>query len=353
MTEHKNILVKNIYYMLSYAFQVLNQSNFKDIETEEFDDAQNLFAAILSKAISQQLKQGLYREYTVHNEGLQTVRGKVDLNGTIRSKITHRQTIACEFDELSEDNVFNRIIKTTAMFLLRSTQVESQYKDILKKEMMYFSKVGTETPSLIEWGVLRFHRNNQTYRMLMNLCQLVLDSMLLTTEGGENRMPNFLIDEKYMNKLYEKFVLEYYKKEYPQLNASAPYIDWQTDTNDMLPIMKSDVTLSMGDTVLILDTKFYSHSTQSQYNDSHTIHSHNLYQIFTYVKNKDAEFGDAPHKVSGMLLYARTQDELQPDNSYNMSGNRIDVKTLDLNREFSEIKSQLNAIAADFFNTTI
>lgn len=30
---------------------------------------------------------------------------------------------------------------------------------------------------------------------------------------------------------------------------------------------------------------------------------------FTYVKNKDTEFGDKPHKVSGMLLYAATDEK--------------------------------------------
>ena len=32
-----------------------------------------------------------------------------------------------------------------------------------------------------------------------------------------------------------------------------------------------------------------------------------------------------------------------------MSGNKISVKTLDLNREFPEIAAQLNAIVADHF----
>ena len=45
--------VKNIYYMLAYAFQVLKQKNYEDIAAEEFDDVQDLFAAILAKGISQ------------------------------------------------------------------------------------------------------------------------------------------------------------------------------------------------------------------------------------------------------------------------------------------------------------
>ncbi|MEE1214932.1 MAG: hypothetical protein U0L04_08135, partial [Bacteroidaceae bacterium] len=56
---------------------------------------------------------------------------------------------------------------------------------------------------------------------------------------------------------------------------------------------------------------------------------------FTYVKNKDAEYGDAPHEVSGMLLYAKTDEQIQPDHVYHMSGNKISVRTLDLDCDFS------------------
>jgi 5-methylcytosine-specific restriction enzyme subunit McrC len=72
--------------------------------------------------------------------------------------------------------------------------------------------------------------------------------------------------------------------------------------------------------------------------------------LLTYVKNKDTEFGSKPHRVSGMLLYAATDEAIQPDNSYQMSGNKISVKTLDLNQVFSEIATQLNAIVEEHFS---
>ena len=50
------------------------------------------------------------------------------------------------------------------------------------------------------------------------------------------------------------------------------------------------------------------------------------------------------NEVSGMLLYARTREKLQPDHDYLMSGNRISVKTLDLNQDFDVIKQQLDNI---------
>ena len=82
---------------------------------------------------------------------------------------------------------------------------------------------------------------------------------------------------------------------------------------------------------------------------AHTLHSANLYQIFTYVKNKEYELKDVEHMVSGMLLYAKTDETIQPDNSYIMSGNRISVKTLDLNVPFEKIKEQLDSIVKQEF----
>ena len=107
-------------------------------------------------------------------------------------------------------------------------------------------------------------------------------------------------------------------------------------------------SLQKGNTVLIIDAKYYSHTTQTQY-DKHTIHSNNMYQIFTYVKNRDYDFGDEEHKVSGMLLYAKTEEEIQPDNVYQMHGNQITVRMLDLNLPFEKIAEQLNAIVKSHF----
>ena len=68
MIKDKSIFIKNIYYMLSYAFTTLNQGGYEDIATEEFENIHNLLAAILAKGIGRQLKQGLYREYLNQKE---------------------------------------------------------------------------------------------------------------------------------------------------------------------------------------------------------------------------------------------------------------------------------------------
>ena len=281
MTEYNGIFIKNIYYMLSYAFTVLNQGEYEDIAVEEFENIHDLFAAILSKGIGRQLKQGLYREYLNRKEDITVVRGKIDIPGTIKNQLARKIVVTCEYDELSENNLMNQIIKTAVMLLIGCKRVKQEYKDDLKKEMLFFSNIDSLDPSAIRWSSIRFQRNNSTYRMLIGLCQLIIEGMLLTTDSGEYRLRSF-INERQMERLYEKFILEYYAKECPQVKAVASQIPWALDDgmSKMLPVMQSDITLSKGSNVLIIDAKFYAHTTQERF-DLHTIHSNNLYQIFT------------------------------------------------------------------------
>ncbi len=353
MTKDKSIFIKNIYYMLSYAFTSLKQSVYDDIQKESFDNIHNLFGAILSKGIGMQLKQGLYRTYINRVEPLSVVRGKIDMPGTIRNKLEHRMCVTCDYDELSENNLLNQILKSTVLLLLRQKDVDERYKAELKKEMLYFSAVDEIELSGIRWSDIRFQRNNRTYQLLLGICQLLIEGSLMTTEKGEYHLAHF-VDEKRISRLYEKFILEYYAQEFgeriKEFSSRAAQIPWQLDDgyDALLPVMQTDITLTYGHQILIIDAKYYRRTIQTNYGVQ-TLHSGNLYQIFTYVKNKEAQLSGTGYKVSGMLLYAKTDEELVPDNIYQMSGNQISVKTLDLNHEFSEIEGQLKQIVKDHF----
>ncbi|BAZ97260.1 5-methylcytosine-specific restriction enzyme subunit McrC [Dehalococcoides mccartyi] len=343
------IPIRNVYYMLSYAFQVLNEQGYKNIATEQFDNTAELCAAILTKGIAFLLKRGLGKEYIPQVETLSTLRGKVEVTDSVKGRTMLKKQLVCSYDDFSINSYMNRIIKTTAELLLHADISKTRKKE-LRKLMVYFKDVDELDVHTINWHI-QYNRNNQTYRMLISICWLLVKGLLQTNSDGSTRLMDFL-DEQRMCRLYEKFILEYYKREFPLLNASASQIPWALDDGigDMLPAMQSDITLSNGNDVLIIDAKYYpaSGNTQVQY-DKHTLHSGNLYQIFTYVKNKDAEFGETPHKVSAMLLYAKTEEDIQPDNSYRMSGNEISVKTLDLNMEFAAIAEQLNTIVKERF----
>ena len=334
--------------MLLYAFQVLNEQGYKNIATEQFNNTAELMAAILAKGITVQIKRGLGKEYIPQTEALSALRGKIDIAESIKTQTMLKKQMICSYDEFSVNGIMNRIIKSTVELLLRSDISKSRKKE-LRKLMVYFGEVEPIDLYTVNWNI-QYNRNNQTYRMLISVCYLVVKGLLQTNSDGSTRLMDF-IDEQHMCDLYEKFILEYYRKEYPEITANASQIPWQLDdgVGAMLPKMLTDVMLTYKEKVLIIDAKYYTHTTQLRY-DTHKLHSGNLYQIFTYVKNKEIQLAAVPHEVSGMLLYAKTDEIIVPDNSYYMSGNKVIVRTLDLNLDFAGIATQLNHIVEEHFN---
>lgn len=350
MESNQLIPIKNVYYMLSYAFQVLNESGYKKLATEEFENVGDLCAAILIRGISNQIKRGLSREYIPETESLSSLRGKINISESIKSNSIIKNQMICTYDEFSLNSYMNRIIKTTVDLLLKADISKNRKKE-LRKLMIFFSEVEALDPHRINWK-MQYNRNNQTYQMLIAICFLVIKGLLQSSSNGGTKLMDFF-DEQRMCHLYEKFILEYYRKEHPEIKADALQIPWvlgDDDSRDMLPIMQTDITLrsKSGDKILVIDAKYYSHNTQQQFGKN-TIHSGNLYQVFTYVKNLEALNTNKNQIVSGMLLYAKTTEQIQPDNKYNMSGNSIAVRTLDLNQDFFEIAKNLDEIANDYF----
>ena len=336
------IRVQNIYYMLSYAFSALQATGYRSVATEEFENVSDLCAAILIQGMNSQLKRGLARGYVEKTDTLSSPRGKIEVSASLRSQAYLRKELVCTYDEFSEDIYLNRVVKSTLLLLLREGNVSVARCREIRRLLRFLTQVSPIDIAHINWR-FQYNRNNQTYRMLIGVCELVVKGLLQTEADGTSRLMSFM-DEQYMHRLYEKFLLEYYTRHHPELSPRAAQIPWALDDNvsALLPIMQTDITLQKGNHVLIIDAKYYSHATQQQF-DKRSVHSGNLYQIFTYVKN--AALSAASHEVSGMLLYAKTDEEEISPHEYSMSGNRISVRTLDLSGDFEVIRGQLNDIA--------
>ncbi|SFW22571.1 5-methylcytosine-specific restriction endonuclease system specificity protein McrC [Ruminococcus flavefaciens] len=350
MTVDKSIYIKNIYYMLSYAFQILKQEDYRQVAGEKFHKTHDLFAAILEKGVSRQLKQGLYREYVPMQEQLSVMRGKLNINDTLRLQAQREQKLSCEFDEFSEDNLYNQILKVTIHRLIYAEDVAVERKQALKKLIVFLGNVQLIQPDHITWNRLIYQRNNRNYELLLNICYLLLNGMLQTTEDGSYKLISF--SDEHMEKLYERFILKYYEQHYPELKPKSAQVKWNlTEQPDetmihFLPTMQTDITLHKGDKTLIIDAKYYGRSMIENY-DKATLRSAHLYQIFAYVKNMDVE-NDG--NVSGLLLYAKTDDEMFPNGQpFIIGGNSIGAKTLDLNQEFKTLSKQLDDIVVFYF----
>ena len=149
------IPIRNIYYMLAYAFQVLHEQGYKDVAAEDFRNTAELLAAILCKGVSVQIKRGLCRQYITKEEPLASPRGKLEIGESIKTQVLRKKQLVCAYDEFSVNAYTNRIIKTTMAVLLRADITKARKKEI-RKLLVFFDGVDTLDAHNINWNILNF-----------------------------------------------------------------------------------------------------------------------------------------------------------------------------------------------------
>lgn len=343
MTD-RSIMIRNVYVMLAYAFRAIRSDGDDRIAAERFDHIHDLLAEILVRGVGAQVKRGLHRDYLDRSDEIATVRGRIDVTRTIATRSSTRGRLVCEFDEYEPDTPHNRALKSVIVLLIRHSDVAVARKDALRRLLPYLDAVTLVAPTSIRWDALTYHRANASYRLLLGVCELIVRGLLPTQDSGTSKLTSWVSDDV-MSTLYERFLREYYTVHHPELSPGAPTVGWDLDEPSgpslQLPLMRTDVTLRNRGRTLIIDAKYYSHTMQTGAWGKTTVHSTNLYQVFSYVKNEDTRRDGS---VSGLLLYARTDAVEQPDLDVLIQGNRIGARTLDLNRPWEYVSSQLEDI---------
>ncbi|MCE0488268.1 5-methylcytosine-specific restriction endonuclease system specificity protein McrC [Ornithinimicrobium sediminis] len=342
----RTIAISNVYVMLAYAFRAIRSEGKDRIEGQRFDHLHDLLAEILARGVGAQVKRGLHRDYLDRRDELATVRGRINITRTVATRSTTRGRLVCEFDEYEADTPHNRALKSVIVLLIRRGDVGTPRKAALRRLLPYLDAVTLIAPTSIRWDALTYHRANATYRLLLGVCELVVRGLLPTENPGATQLTSWVSDEQ-MNRLYERFIREYYAFHHPELSPGAPTVAWDLDGTktrgvEQLPAMRTDVTLRSEQRTLIVDAKYYSESMQvSKWGSKTTVHSEHLYQMLAYTKNADVHRDGS---VSGLLLYARTNAPDQPDLDVVIQGNRIGARTLDLGRPWDQLRAQLEEI---------
>ncbi len=350
-----NISIENIYWMIAYAFRNIKDKNITQLSNEKFLNIYDLFSVMMSREINRQVKRGLNKEYIEKQEETSSIKGKIILNDLMRNQYKKSSKVSCKFDNYSVNSYLNRIIKTACLYLLRSNKIKDKNKAVhLKKSIVFFDEVEEINPLTIKWDLIRYNRFNNSYKMLINISYMIIEGLLMSKKNGQFEYREYIDDQK-MHKLYEKFILEYYRYHYSNLNPSVPQVEWNLDEENeylyLLPKMQTDITLYNKNRTLIIDAKYYNNMYQNNTMfDKETFRSNNLYQIYTYVKNEDKK---NTGNVSGMLMYIKTDENEKQFVEYKMGNNKIIVCNLDLSNNFSNVEKQLNDIADKFIANTL
>lgn len=347
--SNSKIPIRNIYYMLSYAYKTIKLSEYKKLDVEKFDNVKELYVEILKIGIPVLIRGGLIKDYIRVSDKTTIIRGKVDINASIKQNALVDKKLLVLYDEFSEDILLNQILKATITHLCRSSELSKVNRRFFFGLLPYFAAVSEVQLDVGLWRDVRYNRQNIRYQFLIDICRYLYEELLLD-ESNEEYLLRELDDEQQLSALYEKFVFAFYKRETDYM-VTHPQIPWNSGNGftDALPVMQTDIVLKDGNKTLIIDTKFYSENMATKYLGGNAKQkSANLYQLFTYVNNWLPQDGEV---VGGMLLYAKTTDEHQPDHHYELNGNKISAVTFDLKQEFDGIKDELLTHAKSYFES--
>lgn len=337
--------IANIYYLLCYAWNRLDEKDLVDAGSLEQTDTANLFAQLLCAGVRRALRRGLNRSYHTRQEEIVGIRGRLLVASSLRSPAFELGRTFCEIDELDFNTLPNQIIKATLLRLAGCSALTEANIAELNHLIRELDEIRPINLRAAHFQRLHLERSNAHYGMLLCICELAYDQLLASEDdGGSRKLRGFLEDHQKMAALYEDFVRNFYALHAPALGYRAEgsiKIGW--DASDcsvgaeaLLPEMRTDITLVGASRRLILDCKFY-HETLSGYFGSERLKSGNLYQMYAYVKNQSRKPGW--ETCEGLLLYPAIDETVEA--SFTLDGNRLHAATVDLNQSWQSIHERL------------
>lgn len=341
------IPIANIYYLLCYAWEHVEESDVVRLdELEEHDEVRDLLGKVLAEGTFRLVKRGVDRGYRETREDLAGVRGRIAASDTAKRALRARGRLACVFEELSADVLHNRILRSTLRSLLLLPDLDRKVRSEVSNAYRKLDGVSEVQLSRRIFRQVQLDRNRRYYRFLLSVCRLIRAQILVDESSGEARFTDFT--EHQMARLYEDFVIGFYRRESRySVNAGGRGIRWeQSGTPEkhrsLLPGMEADVILESADRRIILDAKFYGRTLNERFGAS-KLHSRNLYQLLAYLGNREATEAKGP-RHDGILLYPTVQEHL--DVEVRLQGFRIRARTIDLAQPWQEIHGAMLAAVA-------
>ena len=340
-----SIPIRNIYYLLCYAWDHVQEGETVDVGSQEFSGMVDLFAKVLNEGVSRLISRGLDRDYLAVHEDIRGLKGKLDLATTIKRNLLLNGKTHCAFDELSYDVPQNRILKATLRQLVLVPGLDPGHRQRAVSLYRKLDAVSDVPLSRRLFRTVRIHRNNRFYSFLLHLCRIIHENLLVNQDEGIATFYDFREDEHQMGLLFEQFVKVFCERN-TDYRVSAPKIDWfgaEASEADLrhLPRMQTDILLQSPGHRIILDTKFYKHPLDTRYGGGRA-HSGNLYQIFAYVTNWAAGHAADELEPEGWLLYAAVDGDF--DYRFELVGRQIRVCSIDLGQEWRGIERDLKEL---------
>lgn len=296
------------------------------------------------------IRRGMVRRYESRSENLNLLRGRLSVTDQIRQNLARPDRLACVFDEFSENNLLNQVLKAALRVLGKVSKSQANQRNIA--ELIFcFQDVDDVQPATIKWELTATNRLSASYKPLLALARLFIEgnSPDVVSGGGEGFA--LLFD---MNELFESYVGIIARRVFGaqgfavRLQGPKRHLARHFNGNPAFELRPDIVASLDGQTAFIIDTK-WKQLKEAVFREGVT--SADVYQMFAY-----AHQYRSPDVVLLFPHHARLGNWLPKRAEYWLNGvgqtddtlpQRISVSTVDL-RDLNTVPTQLEKI----FTTT-
>jgi len=335
------IPVRNIYYLLLYAWGHFKSGGVRDVSADQSPDLPNLLSKVLNDGTHRLLRRGLDRGYIEVTEETRSPRGKLRLDVMTKQQTMLRGFAVCDLDELTPDVLHNQILKASLLSLAACADVQKDLRHELTTSARRMAGVSKIRLSADLFHRVQLSRNTSQYGFLMRVCELVFQALLPDEQGSGSKFQSILEDETRMSAIFEDFLRNFYRSELQGYSAASEIMPWLAEAEKegdlaYLPIMKTDVTLRSSARTVVADAKYYKEILAGGRYDP-KVRSAHLYQLSTYLAHVREK--EPRQELSGLLIYPTGGQSLRLN--YRLLGTPVMVATVNLSAEWPEIHAEL------------
>jgi 5-methylcytosine-specific restriction enzyme subunit McrC len=333
------IPIRNIYYLLLYAWNRLEEADDALVSGLESTQLAELFGRVLHSSLRTLFRRGLDRAYSSRTEQMVGVRGRIELTPTLLHDLIRRGEAVCTYDELTADSLPNRIVKAAAEHIGRVKGLDGAVTDQMRECVAMLRQVRSVPLTSQLCQSAQLNQNITGYRLPISIAHLIATESLVDEETGDTVFRDFDRTSGPLYELFQEFAKNFLDREQSIFRVRSPHIRWasliaQPDTAAYVPEMWTDIVLEREGYAAIIDAKFYAVPMRER-SGKRKIESHNMYQLYSYVSNLAAE----RDVVDGALLYAQVGEGV--DIEFQLQRHRFRVMTLDLSVQWEEIHNSL------------
>lgn len=255
-------LVNNLVFWLGYCEKL----NFPFVSMKgEISSSENLLELLITlyvHYVKSAIDKKRYFQYEELNEQGSFVKGKIDFVDYSTKKFPsgNGHIVKYRYSSFEHDNLLNRIIKCTCIFLINTTKQPSN-KEILKDIMIKLADITKVNCLPYDCDRIHLSKLDRNYEIILNMSKMFLLNKVNTFEVGISESFCFLFPAEV---LFEGFVGGYIKEILGNeasvfTQRSDQYLAELVVDGELIGDafrLREDIVIETKDTIVVLDTKY-------------------------------------------------------------------------------------------------